>query len=175
MGSRILVVFGTATGTTREVAGALAEQLRAAGHETDVTRVEEAAGVDGYDGVIAGSPVLWGKANGKLKRFLRKHRKALAEKKLGCFLVCGFMNDPTDENRAKAEKCLNTMVRQVPKAQPVGTAMFGGAIKLEGEDFERMSGLLRKLTKAVSKDMKDGRDWDAIRAWGDELATKLSA
>ena len=49
--SRVLVAYGTKHGATREIAEAIAEELRRAGHGVDCMEAEAVKGVDDYDAV----------------------------------------------------------------------------------------------------------------------------
>ena len=52
--STALVAYGTKHGATREIAEAIADELRRAGHDPDCMEAEAAKGVDDYDAVIVG-------------------------------------------------------------------------------------------------------------------------
>ncbi|MBD3392934.1 MAG: hypothetical protein GF418_12585 [Chitinivibrionales bacterium] len=173
MSSKVLVTFGTMTGTTREVAEAIGAELRAGGHAVEVARVDEAKSIDDFDAVVAGTPVMIGMLNGPFRKFMRRNAKKLASKKVAWFLVCGYMNEPTDENVNSARKRVDSISGLVPDANPLATAMFGGAIKTQGSDFERLNPFLKFMSGKIAADMKDGRDWNAIKAWARHLAAKL--
>ena len=173
MGLKVLVAFSTATGTTREVAAAIGSELATAGHTVDVMHVDETKGVEDYDAIVAGTPVMMGMLNGRFKRFMRRNAKKLNSKKVAWFLVCGYLCEPTDENLERARKRLAKIQKLSKNVTPVDTAMFGGAIKKEGADFDRLNPFLKSMVRKVAVEMKDGRDWDAIKTWGKNLAAKL--
>ena len=57
---RILLVYATRHGSTREVADALAEELRAGGHEVDLYAAADAPGPAGYAAAVVGGPMIMG-------------------------------------------------------------------------------------------------------------------
>jgi menaquinone-dependent protoporphyrinogen oxidase len=173
MASKVLVAFATGTGTTREVAEAIGAELTAAGHTVEVKNVSETKDIDDYDAVVAGTPVMMGMINGRFKRFVRRNARRLATKKVVWFLVCGFMNDPTEENVRNARKRLDAIQKLAGNVPAVDTAMFGGAVKTEGADFRRMNPILKSIARKVAADLEDGRDWDAIKAWARGVGGKL--
>ena len=175
---RILVAFGTMTGSTREVAEAIGAELRQAGCTVDVKRADEVRKVADYGAVVIGTPVTGGMLNGRVKAFVRRNRKALAGMPAAFFVVCGAMSDPKPENRAMAEKYLVKARALAPDVKPVDTAIFGGAVKADGPDFARLNFIFRAVVKKLAQSpetMKDGRDWNAIRAWARQLGPKLVA
>ena len=59
-GGRALLVYATRHGSTREVADAVAEELRAAFAEVDVHEARSAPPPAGYDAVVVGGPMIMG-------------------------------------------------------------------------------------------------------------------
>ena len=55
--SRVLVAYATKHGATAEIAEAIADELRHAGHEADCLGAGEVTGLDSYDAAIIGSAV----------------------------------------------------------------------------------------------------------------------
>ena len=47
--SRVLVAYGTKHGATREIAEAITDELRRAGHDVDCIEADAATGIDNYD------------------------------------------------------------------------------------------------------------------------------
>jgi menaquinone-dependent protoporphyrinogen oxidase len=71
MFKKFLIAYGSAAGSTAEVAQAIGEEMQKEGAQVDVKPVEEVKDIRGYDGVVVGSSVRIMKLLGKTRRFLR--------------------------------------------------------------------------------------------------------
>ena len=160
---KVLIAYGTAAGSTEEVAQAIAEEARSINIEVDVLPVESIKELSGYDGVIVGSAVRMFHIIPKTRRFLRKHRKAFEKVPVAYFVVCLAMGEPTPENIEKANKYAEPMIKT---KQPVNLGLFGGCI-----DHDKLTDFFGRSMKAIPE--QDHRDWEKIRAWGRETMTKL--
>ncbi len=85
---KMLIVFASKTGVTKDVAHALKNKL-----EGDVT-VEEMRFVNDrmlelYDYVVLGAPVYMGHALSKMRSFVKRYQNVLLEKRLAFFFVGG--------------------------------------------------------------------------------------
>ena len=86
---RTLVAYGSKHGSTKEVATAIAADLRAAGHDVDLLSAGAAvvAGLDGYDSVVIGGSLYLGRWHPDVCRFMRRHRTALGRVPLAVFAL----------------------------------------------------------------------------------------
>jgi menaquinone-dependent protoporphyrinogen IX oxidase len=82
------------------------------------------------------------------------------------------MKEDTEENRHEVEAYLDEVHKKVPEVQPVDVGLFAGAVLTEGEDYKKLSWLMRLVLKAMSEE-GDHRDWDAIRDWATGLRPAL--
>jgi menaquinone-dependent protoporphyrinogen oxidase len=165
MGKRVLVAYGTRSGTTAEVAQAIGEALRAAGVEVDVRAAKEMRGVDGYDAVVLGSCVQAGRTHGQAFSFLRANRQALSHLPVAYFVVCGTMQEDTAETRKTADAFLDPWRVTAPEVRPVSVGLFGGAIRPSPQNAWYVRIALR-MVKSIEGDW---RDWAAIRSWTEGL------
>jgi len=163
MAKKILLAYGTVSGSTGEVAQAIAEEMQTSGAVVDVKPVEEVRDLAEYDAVVVGTAVRMFRILGKTKRFLRAHRNALSQLPVAYFLVCLTMGEETHENVQKATDYAKPMVKT--KA-PVSLGLFGGCI-----DHEKMTDFFGKSMRSVPE--QDHRDWEKIRAWARETLPKL--
>lgn len=164
MDKKFLVAYGTAAGSTAEVAEAIGEEMRKAGGQVDVIAVENVKDLSEYDGIVIGSAVRAFHLIPQTRKFLRKFRKQLKQVPLAYFLVCMTMAEETPENIQKATDFAKPMF---DLKEPVSLGLFGGCM-----DPEKLTGMWAKMMK--NQPHEDKRDWDKIRAWGGELVGKLS-
>jgi len=163
MVQKILLAYGTVSGSTSEVAQAIAKEMESSDIVVDVKPVEAVNNISGYDAVVIGTAVRMFRILGKTRRFLRKHRKALNQLPTAYFLVCLTMGEETPENIQKATDYAKPMVKV---SQPVSLGLFGGCI-----DHEKMTDFFGKSMKSMPE--QDHRDWDKIQAWARETLPKL--
>jgi menaquinone-dependent protoporphyrinogen oxidase len=169
-----LVTYVTWTGATHQVADAVADVLRQGGATVDVQDAGKVKRLEGYDAVVMGISVHAGKVPGDAVRFARRHARTLATLPVAQFLVCLTMSEDTEEHRTTARGYLEQVRKAMPDVTPVGTAMFGGAVLNDTEDFKRLNPILRGMAGSMVKNVPDGRDWEAIRAWAAGLRGTLN-
>jgi menaquinone-dependent protoporphyrinogen oxidase len=165
MSKKYLIAYGTAAGSTAEVAEAVGEELRKGGVEVDVQAVEAVRDLSAYDGIVIGSAVRAFHLLPSTRKFIRKNKKALQAKPLAYFLVCMTMGEDTPENVQKATKFAKPLLAL---KEPVSLGLFGGCM-----DPEKLTGMFAKTMRSQPKE--DKRDWEAIQAWSQGLASKFPA
>jgi menaquinone-dependent protoporphyrinogen IX oxidase len=84
--SKILVTYATMAGSTAEVAQAVGKELVGRGLQVDILPVREVQGLEGYDGVVVGGPMIMG-WHREAQGFLKQHRKALQRIPLAVFIT----------------------------------------------------------------------------------------
>lgn len=75
--SRVLLVYSTTDGQTLRIAERLAQGVGARGHEVTLAPVEEAPAPDGYDKVVVGARIRYGRHHRLVFDYAARHRAAL--------------------------------------------------------------------------------------------------
>jgi menaquinone-dependent protoporphyrinogen oxidase len=167
MNTRMLVAYASRAGSTAEVARAVGEVLRAAGHEVDVRPVKEVHDLMGYDALVLGSAIWAGKPLPEAVRFAKDQRNAFVHVPVAYFILCDTLREDTPENREVAR---NYLAPLDTVQLPVSAGLFGGV-----RDFSKLNPLLRWFLKNVVRLVEgDGRNWDAINAWAASLPDLLT-
>ena len=159
---RVLIAYATKHGTMAEVAATIAGELRVAGFEVDVQRVEEAADITWYDAVIVGSALYMARWRGEAVDFLRRHREALAQRPIWLFHGGPLTNEP------------ETFEQHLPDGVRALAARIGvrGNVTVGGRLLPGTPGLIEGLMLR-SGTAGDYVDHAAIRAWAREIAAEL--
>lgn len=159
---RTLVAYGSKHGSTKEVATAIAADLRAAGHDVDLLSAGAAvvAGSAGYDSVVLGGSLYMGRWHSDACSFIRRHRTELERLPLAVFALGPRTLSAGDV--ASSRKQLDKALRRL-KVEPELVAIFGGAVDPSGLRFP-----LSHMQES------DARDWQAIDAWSEEIGAMIS-
>ncbi len=160
--TRTLVAYGSKHGSTKEVATAIAADLRAAGRDVDLLSAGAAtvAGPAGYDSVVLGGSLYRGRWHPDACKFVRRHHDAVVELPLAVFAL----GPRTLEEGAVAEsrKQLDAALARL-KIEPELSKIFGGVIDPAGLHFP-----FSRIQRS------DARDWQAIDAWSEEIGALIS-
>jgi len=152
MAQSIVVGYGTKRGSTREVAEAVAVVLQERGFAAEPLPARKVKDVGRYDGVVLGGALYAGRWHRDARRFLKRHRKELATMPVAVFGL-GPRREG-EEHLQRSRQQLERALAKAPEVKPLLTWSFGGA------DREKQVDL---------------RDWDAIRAWAEDVANAFEA
>jgi len=137
---KILIVYATKTGSTRESA----EMLKSAIAPHEVTLCDasrEDVSPSGYDKVVVGSYIRFGKCAKSIAAYLKKYGSELTEGKAAYFICCAYadMADTYIEETFGRELLRNA----------VYTANFGGTLKVERQKNFIMKLLVRAMRNEI--------------------------
>jgi menaquinone-dependent protoporphyrinogen oxidase len=156
----VLIAYATKHGSTRDVAEAVAERLGDRGFATHTCAAVAVDALAGYDGVVLGSSIYTGRLHADARTFLRRNRSELERLPVALFAM--GPRTMADEDAARSRAQLDAALAKEPTLRPLATAVFGGAFDPAQHrfPFNRMPA-------------SDVRDWRAIRAWAEEVATRF--
>ena len=166
MTNKVLIVFATDYGSTKEVAEAIAAIFREKGVEVDILSFREARTITGYSGIVMGSPLLMHRLHKDIKNFLNRNRQVLVNLPVALFAL-GPVKNPRDEKEWQGSKeQLDKELSNYTWLKPISIMLFGGKFdpKLLRFPLNKMAG---------SEPASDIRDWKAIRSWAESVIEKL--
>ncbi len=169
--SSVLIAYATRSGSTAEVADAIAAAMQELGVWAEVLPVDQINTLTGREAVILGAPLYVGRFPKEFHRFLHLHHEALHFARPWIFVVGPTRNRPEDfaGSRKQAERQLGAY----PWLCPRDLHVFGGRWSTETMPFP--FSLLRRIPWNPMKKIppEDIRDWDTIRDWGKALARRI--
>lgn len=161
---KVLMTVASKHGATGAMGEIVADVLRDAGLDVETLPPEDVTSLDGYDAVVLGSAIYVGRWMDAARQFVDRHGAALATVPLWLF-TSGPIGDPP-----------------LPAGEPEETPLVAERLKAHGHRsfagrLDRMSlGFFeRTVTKALRAPDGDFREWEAVRAWADEIAGTLQS
>ena len=138
--------------------------------QVDVLSMKDVTDLAPYRAVVAGSAIQGGQWLPEAMQFVQIHQAELAQKPFAAFLVCMTLAMPKGQYRENVATWL-TPVRAFVK--PVSEGLFAGALDIR--KIPSFSDRLKFRISVISGVWSEGdhRDWDAIRAWSEDLRLKL--
>jgi menaquinone-dependent protoporphyrinogen oxidase len=172
MNDRILVTFASRTGSTAGVAETIGKILAEGGTQVDVLPMKEVKDLAPYRAVVAGSAIRGAKWLPEAMHFVQTHQAELASKPFAAFLVCMTLAISDDETYRQHAANMLQPVRAL--VTPVSEGLFSGVLYLD-----KVPSLGAKIKFRLSIAMRvwsegDHRDWEAIRAWAEDLRPRLA-
>lgn len=194
-GGRVLLVCATRHGSTREVADAVAEELRGAFAAVDLRAAKDAPPPAGYDAVVVGGPMIMGWHKDAAK-YLKRHRSQLTGVPFAVFVTAASLTedgadavrevpvakDPWLVKRPRSADKLSRKERYAlpthyvgdildacAPARPRAVALFAGSLDLTKMNlFEKLFVML-----VIGASPGDGRHFEFIRGWAAGLGETL--
>ena len=185
--NRILVAYATMAGSTAEVAQAVGEEIAKGGLQVDVLPISEVKGLEPYNGVVVGGPMIMGLHREAL-RFLKKHRDAFQRIPLAIFVMAMSLTQTGEssvdgvpvyvdeelpkrpakegslnfrERYARLSHYLQPILAAIRPAKPSSMGIFGG--RLEYGRLKWWAVLFVMLV--IQAPAGERRSWAAIRSW----------
>jgi menaquinone-dependent protoporphyrinogen oxidase len=132
---RVLVVYATRGGTSRELAEQVAQVLEHAGLMVDLHPVTTPIDVAAYRAVVLGSALYFQRLMPEALHFLAHNATLFAERPLALFSVGAEMRKGTPTARLAAETWVRHSLATLPNIQTIALEHFAGAVELRPRSF----------------------------------------
>jgi menaquinone-dependent protoporphyrinogen oxidase len=169
--NRILVTYASRTGSTAEVAEAVARTLAEDGAQVDVVPMNEVKDLSLYQSVVVGSAIRGSKWLPEAVQFIQTYQSILAQKKIAMFTVCITMAMKKAANYRSGVMGWVAPVRLMVK--PLSEELFAGRLDFSKLPFNKDTLGLRLSVAMGIFPRGDHRDWNAIRSWAQSLGPIL--
>lgn len=156
--TRMLILYGTTDGHTRNIADALAHTLRDEGAQTEVmlaTGDPNQARPEAYDAVLIAASVHMGKFQRGVRRWVRAHARQLNEMPTAFLCVCLAVLEDNAETRRDLDRIIQRFLDE-SAWRPTETQLVAGALP-----YTRYGWLKKLVMKRIAA--KAGGDTDTTR------------
>jgi menaquinone-dependent protoporphyrinogen oxidase len=161
---KLLIAVSSKHGSTREIAEAIADTVRAAGTEVEVRDAQEVEGVAAYDAVMVGSALHMGRWMGPARDLVHRSADDLRARPVWLFSSGPLGRDIVDPaDAAEGRKLLDLVGARDHR-------VFAGKADKQGLGFFE-----RRILAMVKDPYGDHRDWAAIGGWAASVARELGA
>jgi menaquinone-dependent protoporphyrinogen oxidase len=170
---RILTAYASAHGSTAEVARFMEGVWQQRGFATVVTAVDSVRSVEGYDAYVLGSAVHNGLWLPDMATFVRRAGSELSDKPVYLWLTCLRTIEPGGYAYV-TNNYLPNILSGTLSFRRIG--IFAGKIDMATLNQDEAWTLTFRYdgAKDASSLSGDHRDWNAIRAWAEQIADDLA-
>ena len=161
---KVLVTAASKHGSTYQIAETICKVLREAQLDAELKDAGSVVTLAGYDAVVLGSAVYAGNWLPDAKAFAERHQAALAK-----LPVWVFSSGPLGAENPQPRDDVQKLAAPLGAIRPRDHRVFVG--KLDPHDLGLSERLIAKAVHAPSGDF---RDWPAIKAWAQTIATELA-
>jgi len=163
MPHHVLVAYDSYMGGTAGIARVITDELIRAGLEVDLLPAAKVDSVRGYDAVILGSPLYYGRWRHDSLHMLRHRQGDLSRRKVWLFQSGLSINAPNAGDPTPTE-----VIALAHAIHAVGPVTFGGRLTRQ-----TARGLLPRLMARRSTGVGDFRDLDRVAEWARSVAHDL--
>jgi menaquinone-dependent protoporphyrinogen oxidase len=166
MSEKILIGYATKSGSTEEVAEAIAHEFGEQGFNIDLLSVERIKKLDGYKLIVLGAPLYMMRWHKDMRQFLKNHQKVLTGTPIAIFAL-----GPTHDVESEFQSAISQLDKELEKfkwLKPIEKKMFIGKFDPSKIGFPfSLIGPLKNMP------LSDERNWGEISSWASSLAEAL--
>jgi menaquinone-dependent protoporphyrinogen oxidase len=171
MNNRILVTYASRAGSTAGVAEAIGRCLVEGGAQVDMLPMKNVTDLTPYRAVVAGSAIRGQKWLPEAMQFMRDHQTELSHKPFASFMVCITLSMANAGQYLEGLKSWMSPVRDL--VHPVSEGYFAGALDFSKLPFSFNVMAMRLVVLLGIWRQGDHRNWNAIRAWTENISPLL--
>jgi len=160
----VLVVFESKYGATAEIAERIAAGLVSAGLEVSLEKAATVQDIDGFEAVVLGSAIYYGRWRKGAVKFLKQFKQDLTSVPVWLFSSGSIgEGDPVEQlDGWQFPPLLQGLADQI---KPRDVVVVHGKL-----DEEKISRLEKKILEAMDSTSGDFRDWRMKDEWAQEIA-----
>ena len=176
---KALIAYSTWAGATHEIAEEISKVFQSNSFDIDVVAANECNNIDNYDVILLGTSIHAGQTLKSFRNFIKQHMDVLIYKPTAVFIVCANMMFNSEDNKDETLAWLEKALEKYEKFNPISIGLFGGAILTNGEDFNKLNILIRKMITVMDKNIatkhgkSDFRNWELINIWAESVIKQL--
>lgn len=173
--AKILILYSTVDGHTRQICERLQEIVGQEGHEVVVEMLADmsAEQLDAFDKVVIGASIRYGKHRPQVTEFMNAHRQTLDAKPNAFFTVNAVARKP-EKNRPETNPYLQKFLKQLTWT-PAELDVFAGKIEYRKYGFvdKQMIRFIMWITKGPTDPdaVVEFTDWGRVEEFGKRIAT----
>jgi len=171
--TKILILFSTTDGHTKEICLRL-KQAIGTSHETTLLAISESDNfdLDGFDKIVIGASIHYGKHSPLVHRFIRCHESVLNSKPNAFFSVCLVARKP-EKNTPETNPYLKKFLKNM-SWRPQKMAVFAGKLNypIYGMIDRQMIRLIMWMTNGPTDTsaVTEFTDWQKVEEFGRVIA-----
>lgn len=159
---KILIVYASATKSTKEIADSMKTYLESYGHKVDVISAKnKKVDITSYSLIIIGSAIQANNPLPEALEFIDTNRDQLSPKDVAVFAVCSTI---TSSKKRKYNNALTYADKVANGLEPISKKVFAGSFPSNGKKFDDF---MAKLFLGIVPG--DHRDWVKIKRWVSEF------
>ena len=172
--AKILLIYSTTDGHTREICERIQAVVEQEGHELVLISIDDADRIDiaTFDKVVLGASIRYGKHAKSVYQFVNTKR-SLLEMRPNAFFSVNVVARKPGKNQPATNPYLQKFLRQITW-QPDELAVFAGKIDYPRYSFwdRQIIRLIMWITKGPTDPdaVVDFTDWDQVEAFGRQIS-----
>ena len=168
--AKILILYSTTDGHTKKICLKIQSVAERYGYKVKLVSIDDAylEGLDGFDKIVVGASIRYGKHNKKVFDFVTRNKKLL-EDKVSAFFSVNVVARKPDKNKPDNNPYVINFLKRV-SWKPDEVAVFAGKIDYQKYSFlDRLAiRLIMYITKGPtnSKTVAEFTNWEQVEEFG---------